>query len=837
MKKINYILAAFAALAALSCAKELRPDTEGKAVKENEPKPEVVWTLNAGFPQEGVDQVAPASRTALNGTKVNWTAGDQIVVNGVTSLALESENIFNEGASATFEFSSIPEGDTLVVLYPAAAYGGTTEKNGATYYTFDVPDTQSYDYNTQSVDSASTILVGKTTNGSAALEHAMAYLKITVTDADIKSIRVMANAYYNSLNIAKSGMSMSGLRRISTEADYPSDVLVPDNGSTVTLDFGDSGLPSGTPFVMPVVPRNYNQGLNFFVVTTDGKYKIFRSESGVNLSTKHGKLLDMSLTLGDNLKDYHGLGIYSRDDYESFVRAYEAEDYAKWMGEDGEFNLYADIACQYGFTRIGANDADAPNGLNVQFAHVFDGNGYSMRQDSSVVALFSGIAESGIVKNLVLDGKGYHATTRGWGTSQLTIRNYGTIQGCTSNMTIDVIDTEPNTNAIYAGPFVCTNSGTMRSCINNGDITISLLCTANRVVMAGGLAAINSYASDSEHRCGNFLSCKNYGDITITKTSTDNAKHILGRCGVGGICGRVEYGEYGGNYSIFDYCENYGNITFHEDSYSSNIPMMFGGLIGSAAPYITSGGSIYCVDFSQTDGYYLVVRTSCKNYGTLDISSSNTSATSASVSGARQVYVGGLIGFIYGQGSVTQTNGYAVLRGYNYGTIKLGSKVGNECAGGLAGGSAFTKIDAAGGDFKFEKTSNDRFTPAKVGNCAAVVGMVVKRTDILGNTNQSTPMTFKMDASALSGYTVLNTGLAGVTSAKSVDGTGTSVSHAVYINGARYTLFQGRKPDGSNFNIGTFTAIDDCDALFGGTTTNRKFANGATLVVEAYPES
>lgn len=842
MKKLHiYLMAAFAAFATIACQREELVQTpspeENPAVQQGP----AVWTLTAGFKAEdGGSQIAPASRTALEGTKVTWTVGDKINVNGVESLALTAADIEENAALAHFQFTEVPQGDSLVAIYPASAYNGTTVKDGETYQTFNVPATQSYDYQSAGYDAASAIMTGVGTGTSVAFVHAMAYLRITVTDADVKSIRVMANSHFSGI-VPKAGMSIAGPRRVSTEATYPSDVMVPDDGSTVTLDFGDSGIPAGTPMLLPIVPRNYNEGLNFFVITTDGKYKIFKSSSAFKLGTKNGTIQDFSITLGSNLKDYQGPGIYSRDDYEAFVRSYEREDFAKWVGEDGEINLYADIASPIGFGRIGVNDAAGANGLNIQFSDTFDGNGHSIRQDSSIVALFSGITASGVVKNLVLEGKGYHATTRSWGSSQLAIRNYGNIESCTNNMDIEIVDPDEGSHdAIYACTFVCTNSGTMRSCINNGDITISMKCDANRICMAGGLAALNTYNSDADHNCGNFLSCKNYGNITITKVSHDNAtKRILHRCGIGGICGRVEYGVYGDKYSIFDYCENHGNITFHEDAWSGNLPMMFGGLIGSAAPYIASGTNTSCVDFSQKDGFYLVVRTSCKNYGTLDIGSSATSVTSATVTGARQLYVGGLVGFIYGMGSVSQTYGYAVLRGFNYGTIKLGSVAGSECAGGLAGGSAFAKIDAAGADFKFEKTTNTLFTPAKVGNCAAVVGLVVKRTDILGNSNSATPMTFKMDASGLNGLTVLNSGLAGVTSSKSVDGTGTSASHAVYINGARFTLFQGRKPNGS-FNTGTFTEASDistCDALFGGTTTNRKFANGATLTVAAYPES
>lgn len=824
MKKINITILSLAALlAAISCRKDVAD--EAPAPSDGQEKV-VAWTLNAGFCADEDAEASDVSKTTLNGKKTTWKTGDQIVVNGVASYELEEEDIASGGEYARFSFPEEPSGESLVALYPASAYAGTTEKDGETYYTLNVPSSQSYDYTSEGCDCNSAILVGEGSGDSVEFGHAMAYLKISC-DKDVKSIRVMANSHYNSSGNIVAGLAMSGLRRISTEASFPTDYLASDNGSTVALDFGDSPVPAGTAVVMPVIPRNYSAGVNFFVVTPDNKYQIRRART-FNISSKAGKILNISLTL-DELKDYSGPGIYSEDDYCSFIYSYADGDYSQWQDGAGVFNLYSDLSSDAGIASISS------------FSHTFNGNDHTVTRDSSSVALFLTLNEGACIKNLRLAGTGYYSGNVGWGTAQLAVRNYGEIVDCTSAMEIRHKESEGSSNQLIVSSMVCTNSGTMRRCRNTGPVNVDLKCAASRIFMVGGLAGLNTYASDTELRCGNFYDCVNEGDISITKVSADGtSKTALQRCGVGGICARIEQGIYEGIYSVFDGCENEGNISFREDALSSNIPLCFGGLIGSCVPYITSGSSRFALDFSQKDGYYVVIRTNCINRGTLDVSSSCTSATSSSISGARQVYIGGIIGFIFGRTQdLSTTKPYAVLRGYNYGDIKLGSVVGNECAGGLAGGMAFTVVDEAGADFSFGKADGDNlFTPLKAGNCAALTGLVVKRSVILGRKSESNPIKFKMDASGLSSLTVLASGLCGLTSAKSVDYSGTSNCQAMIFDGERYTLFQGRKPDGNDFTLGTYTDTSDgCDALFGGRASDRVIKGGATITVESYPQS
>ena len=311
MKKLHiYLMAAFAAFAAISCQNEelvQTPESEENPGVQADP---AVWTLTAGFKAEdGGSQIAPTSRTALEGTKVTWSVGDKINVNGVESLALTAADIEENAALAHFQFSEVPQGEELVAIYPASAYLGerdvtstvtdpdTGDESEVTKHQVLVnfPSDQTYDPATQQVDPSAGILVGSGTGASCSFEHAVAYLRISCNQT-VKSIRVRANAIQAaSTGDWRAGMAMSGTRAIIRGSQYLTDNIMEDVGTSVTVDFGDSG--SDQPVVIPVAARNYTRGLNFFVLTADGKYQYFKSESAVSLSAKLGKILDITLNL------------------------------------------------------------------------------------------------------------------------------------------------------------------------------------------------------------------------------------------------------------------------------------------------------------------------------------------------------------------------------------------------------------------------------------------------------------------------------------------------------------------------------------------------------------
>lgn len=862
------MMAAFAAFAAISCAKEIREETPVKP-DDNKVDAPVVWTLSAGFKAEENDQpVAPASRTALNGTKMSWSVGDKINVNGVESLALTAADIEEDAALAHFQFTAVPQGDELIAVYPASAAG--TYQDTLTSVNF--PATQSYDPETQAFDPNAAILLGSGTGTSCSFQHGAVYLKFTC-DQPVKSIRIMANSYRSSDGTLRAGMAVSGIRTVNFEQPFLTDAVLKDIGTSTTVDLGE-GVAAGTPIVVAVPPRDYRHGLNFMVVTSSGKYQVFRSENAIQLAGKLGKIMSITLNLND-LKTYEGPGIYSGDDYEAFVYSYEAQN-AEMMDRfrdgSGVFHLRANITGA-NFTRLGANAGThaGDTGTNIHFAHEFDGHGYSIHQDSSSVALFSTVDASGYIHDLELTGKFTKIANHGWGTANLVIRNFGELRNCVNRMDISIDETVPlgsgstkDKVGVFLTGLVLSNGGVMRDCINYGKIEANLDYTGqNHPLIVGAIACVGNY----EGSCGNFENCENYGNITITKQSTASGGYSLTRslqCGIGGICGKVDDGsiasrgnpnvEEGKYYAketafcFFENCHNEGNITYWEDGNSNNSPLAIGGILGRCCKTSSDGTSF---SFSGLDGYYLIINYNCRNTGTIDVSSSAGQLAAFDISGARELYIGGIAGVVHG--ICTKSGGYAVIRGRSDCTIKVGGTRGGEVAGGIIGGACLCKVEMSTASIKYEKTDNTLFTPTKAGLLGACLGLVIKRCVIYGGSSlEHSNAQYSIDASALNGYTVVGTGFGGVTSNSSTykyhnkwDATTGDFTDAeqttpyIILEGSGttnyYFNFTGKKPDGTSFTTGEYTKTNkaDCDVVYGPAGSISWRSDNVHMVVNA----
>lgn len=845
-------MAAFAAFAAISCQQELRPD---QPVKGDEPAVDapVVWTLDAGFAaEEPGAQVAPSSKTTLNGTKITWSVGDKINVNGVESLALTAADIEEDASKAHFQFTAVPAGDSLLAVYPASTYASYQD----TLVSINFPATQSYNPASNGFDPTSAIMLGCGAGNACSFQHAAAYLKITCNQA-VKSVRVMANCFpANSNKEMRAGMAISGIRTVNLNQPFLTDAVLEDIGSSTTADMGE-GVAAGTPIVIALPPRNFNHGLNFMVITTDGKYQIFRSTSGIDLSTRLGKIMPISFNL-DNLKTYEGPGIYSADDYQAFVYSYEQQNpemMDRFRDASGVYHLRADISA-ITFTRLGANynRHSGDVGTNIHFSHEFDGHGHTIHQDSTSVALFSYLEETAYIHDLELTGKFTRIANDGWGTANLAIRNRGEIRNCVNRMDISINETTATPKGVYLTGLVLSNGGVMRDCANYGKIEANLIYSGNRALIVGAIACVGNY----EGVCGNFENCENFGDIKIVKTSSSSPLTRSLQCGVGGICGKIEEGSIASRgsanavdgkyyartpeFCFFENCHNSGNITYWEDGNSNNSPLAIGGILGRCCKTSSDGTSF---SFNGLDGYYLIVNHNCRNTGTIDVSSSAGQLAAYNVSGARELYIGGLVGVAHG--ICTKSGGYAVIRGRSDCTIKVGSTRGGECAGGIIGGAALCKIEMATATISYQKTDNTLFSPTKVGYVAACVGLVIKRAVIYGAASlDHANAQYGIDASGLNGYTVEASGFGGVTNSaaqSTSDSNFTGKYHNKWDSNGDFTdaeqtdpyliletggsdvyfNFTGIKPDGNPFASGEFikTNMASCDVLYGGAAKNR----------------
>lgn len=814
------------ALVAVSCAKETLPvqqqaeeQTTGKVFGET------VFTLSAGI--DNSDE----SKVSLDGIHMSWTIGDQIVVNGVTSLPLKETKI-KENGGAEFEFDKVLN-PPFYAVYPASAYveGSYTVEGETPATNIDFP--AKHTYHAGSIDPATAIMVGTASEGGNILfSHAVTCLKLTF-DKDVKSVRVMAN----------NGMRMAGYLKIDYAGKGTNNYYTTSNYNTVTMT---GNISAYSPVVIAIPAKNYTTGLNIFVVTSDNQYQVLKT-SAFDATSKKGALLVQSASLS-SLREYQGPGIYNEEDWKSFVFADESKystdltqkgDASDWLGEDREYNIYEDFTVTGNLKRHGENAAGFTASGNIYFTGTLDGNGHKITQTASTVPMFSYLGndtEEGTIKNLTLAGDCTSIAQSGWGNASFAIRVLakGTISGCTNAVNTVITEDKAYKDNILLAGFASSNQGTITNCVNNGNMEYNAYYSVPRKCYVGGICSQNWNSTFTDQGYGDFKKCTNNGKLKVTKKSdaTVSSQYTV----IGGICAGVMGGEpgtaYTRAYSSFDTCVNAGDIVFWEDGHNSDYSVICGGIIGASTPYKSN-----CPQCSGSSGFYFIIRTG-KNTGNFDVSSSCTSATTAAISGARQVYIGGLVGFALGSpavnGTVVANSKYAIIRGGSNCTMKLGSVEGNECAGGIVGGGGFLSLEyITDSSLKIEKTANTMFEPKKIGAVGALIGLNVKRTLVTGNNNS--PL-LKIDASN-AGLPVSFEGLSGNTGAKSnaADGKPASTSVLPYLiyeksssSSEKYIInFSGKKSDGS-----TYTAVE----LPAKTTTSGVecfYGSGNTLVRDA----
>ena len=236
-------------------------------------------------------------------------------------------------------------------------------------------------------------------------------------------------------------------------------------------------------------------------------------------------------------------GIYSLKDLTELGEAIasatkEADpDYSKWQDENGVINLYNDINA--GATPLplmgGQTTANDKSGA---FGAVFDGNGHTIsgRLESGgqpIVALFTRLAPTGIIRNLTVDVEATNDYTGSVQKHLAAVVGFsvtatgGRIENCTSKGTLTMAGPTDNPRV---GGIVAYGRCEITDCSNYADITSNSTRVAGINGAGGGAFTLSN--------------CKNYGNIHV---SCDAAQ-------VGGIIGQL-------NGQTILGCENHGGIT------------------------------------------------------------------------------------------------------------------------------------------------------------------------------------------------------------------------------------------------------------------------------------
>lgn len=677
MKKISYFALAVLAAFALSCTPDepLTPDDpnkdqteepsgeedgeqdeEGKEDEENkEEEQEEAKTVVLAVSAPADITAGPLTKTVMlpagEGYAVNWTASDEITVNGLKPTAKEVDASDAKKASFTFENLTAP----YCAAYPASAataFVGT----GATVI---LPSEQKY--TESSFDPAAAVMLAYAAEGETlAFSHAMSYLYLTVSSVS-SSDNIM------SVTVSTKGNEpLCGAFSATFGADGCSLKAVDGNASTsVSLDCGETGVAMGTPMVVAVPAGTYASGI--VVKVTD-------ASSGVTTLTAEEELVLQAGNIYTAELQVVAQGIYDLAGYEAFAADVNAGDYSAWVNPaDGEVNLYADLTSEVNYTYISSFDG------------VFDGNGHTMTCEKKSRPLFNTLSSTAVVKNLTTAGTYVAFENQGEQAFASFARvNLGHIYKCTNDT--DCSKIESVQNAIVFGGFVGQNGGVIEECVNNADITLNVPATDKMACFGGGFAAyghsvigFQSAASlnvDGTCSAGKFIKCVNNGDISVTVTSG-----YIARASFGGVCGMVIM-----NGVEFTGCENSGKIykmSSGEDNTGADPASTLGGICGRSVAWFVN--NVEAIDAAAANlGGFNTRFSGCRNSGELTLGHRNDRNLQAENIN-RDDYVGGIVGAAVGLGSSTPVIEDCTLEAV--GKVLAGFNANNtsHTAGGIAG--------------------------------------------------------------------------------------------------------------------------------------------------------
>ena len=647
--KVNYMISTAAVLAALltvSCTKDLQ---ENAPVSEKDS--DKVTLLIAA------DEVTKTT-FGVNGYEVKWENDDKIgifIASSSTNVPASLKRIEGKAYFAA-EVSNYNTGDQLCAYYPYAAANDKAEASKVTLkvpyiQTQTAPDKFDGSNNPMIAVPMSLPDAGTTVNNPLKFRHIGAVLEFDITGVPATE-KLKSVQFVSSKGFPATDNSIYNLTSVTENGDVNTVAGTYYKSVTVSLQ-GDGFTPGqSTKVYMTLVPGTYNG--NIYISTDKNLYRYSDKTIDADRAVVKTIKADLSSGSADNSKE-----IKSALDYEVFAMAANAGDYSAWVDGAGEVKLGADISTTTYFTRI-----------QKDWTGKFNGQNHTIKQDASVVPLFTVIDEKASVSRLVLEGnKKSMANAGGYGSAAVAQINKGTIENVTNKM---VTNLNVTGGSAIAGMVKC-NGGTMRNCVQEGNITINAVIKATTTLYVGGIAAFASDADEvsTSKAVGRFENCTNAAKINVSRTSTKAAS--LAKFAVGGICAIVHRGTKD-VYPQFSGCVNSGAIRLiDKDKNAQGQAAVVGGIIGRVANYVAN--ALIAVDVAN-DGYYAKIE-NCSNSAIIENSVYSTGGFINKQSGARVCAAGGIVGYASGLKAnpmdiIGCTNTGQILGGYATGCLMGG---------------------------------------------------------------------------------------------------------------------------------------------------------------------
>ena len=674
--KVNYMISTAAVLAALltvSCNKDLQEN----APVSGKDSDKVTLLIAA-------DEVTKTT-FGDKGDKyeVKWEDTDKIgIFIASSSTNVPASLIRDDVGKAYFaaEVSNYSTGDQLCAYYPYSDKAG----NDASKVTLKVPYIQTqtapdkFDGSNNPMVAVPMSLpdAGTTVNNPLKFRHIGAVLEFDITGVPATE-KLKSVQFVSSDGFPATDNSIYDLTSVTEDGDV--NTVAGTYYKSVTVSLKDGGFTPGqsAKVYMTLVPGTYNG--NIYISTDKNLYRYEGKTIEANRAAVKTIKADLSSTNADKSKE-----IKSALDYEVFAMAANAGDYSAWVDGAGEVKLGANISTPTYFTRI-----------QKVWTGKFNGQDHTIRQDASVVPLFTVISEDASVSDLVLEGnKKSMANAGGYGSAAVAQINKGTIENVTNKM---VTDLNVTGGSAIAGMVKC-NGGTMRNCVQEGNITINAVIKATTTLYVGGIAAFASDADEvsTSKAVGRFENCTNAAKINVSRTSTKAAS--LAKFAVGGICAIVHYGTKN-EYPHFSGCVNSGAIRLiDKDKNAQGQAAVVGGIIGRVANYVAK--ALIAVDVAN-DGYYAKIE-NCSNSAIIENSVYSTGGFINKQSGARVCAAGGIVGYASG----LKANPVDIIGCTNTGQI-LGGYATGCLMGGICGQTNNVNIENATVEAVFGDSSLD----------------------------------------------------------------------------------------------------------------------------------
>ena len=263
MKMMKFFLFAAAAVAAISCAKELSP------IENANPTPEV----------ERVPMMFTASYAETTETKVAldengatvWQPGDKIMVISAYGDANEFEaiEVTNGGKSATFK-GLIENANEYYAVYPASAYKGTPEyvtemQDGKPTgkLVVEVPNVQQAVAGT--FHPSAILCIANTKGTNFTFKHSCAFLKFNFANPEgVKSVRLSVN---DSDNVA--GIGYVGVNDTDINTKYPTTDKNMSKYDMITLNAPEGGFVAGENYYIAMRANSCKEGITAYIEYED----------------------------------------------------------------------------------------------------------------------------------------------------------------------------------------------------------------------------------------------------------------------------------------------------------------------------------------------------------------------------------------------------------------------------------------------------------------------------------------------------------------------------------------------------------------------------------------